>query len=92
MAMHQDEFTLAALIEQTICALTVNDAPRLQELLQRAETIRASAQSQQSLPSVPKRNLLAAVLNETARNLRLFERVYRRAGSLESLVGYGRRP
>ena len=75
----EDTLTMGSLMERTIRALTVNDAPQLRELLRMADRVEAPRQGQQVLETISRRQLLAAVLNETACNLRLLQRMRARA-------------
>ena len=85
----EDELTMSSLLEQAIWGLTVNDAARLRDLLRMLDKVEAPKQEQQLLQAISRKQLLAALLNETARNLRLLQRVQARAGCRQPLGRYG---
>ena len=62
-----------ALFEETAQALTANDSGRLMALVPLADRI--SAPEHEVFPMVARRNLLDAILRETACNLRLLRRL-----------------
>lgn len=71
MAM-KSGFSLDALLRDSFDALAANDVVRLRQLLQISDQIEAS--KDQSPEVLLLRNRLAALLNETACNLRLLKR------------------
>jgi hypothetical protein len=74
----EDKVTMSSFLDRVIRALTVNDAPRLRDLLRMADSIEAQTQKQEVLQVISRRELLLALLNETACNLRLLQRAYGR--------------
>ncbi|HEX3472922.1 MAG TPA: hypothetical protein VHT28_17215 [Silvibacterium sp.] len=84
------ELTMNSLLEQVIGGLAMNDAPRLRNLLQMTDKVEAPKQEAQLLQAISRKHLLAAVLNETARNLRLLERLGLRARGGEHTGSYER--
>jgi len=76
----ENELTTSSFLDQVIQALTVNDAPRLTDLLQMAQRVEAPTQEQEMLQAISRRQFLFAMLNETACNLRLLQRACCRGG------------
>jgi hypothetical protein len=76
----EDAWTPDSLVQKVIEALGINDAPELNRLLRIAEGV--EAQTGVRLDE-SKSRLLASLLAETSRNLRLLQRVCRRAGEMK---------
>ena len=86
----EDELTMNSLLEEAIRGLAANDAARLRYLLSMTEKVKPPRQEQQLLQAVFQKRLLGALLNETARNLRLLQRVQAQAATGQPLESYGR--
>lgn len=86
--MASEHLTIDSLLQQVIDALTANDAARLADLQRTIGRVDTSQWRDQWLRAASRRHLLAAVLNETAGNLRLLQRATGRGG--EPRAGYGR--
>ncbi len=58
----ENESTMSSFLERVIQSLTVNDAPRLKDLLRMAQSVEAPAQEQDMLQAISRRQLLGALL------------------------------